>query len=271
MAHKAKNRFTGRRKGEEHREITVRHEGVDGSKGFKKHISLKHAQKDAQSWVGEHPEIDSTGHAIAPDGVVKVSVTGATLDEIFPAVREQVHGTGSGAEDEEHDASGGDQGPVEHTGTDAGPNGDREGVVAGSDEAAGSGENEGGDEDEDAGPKSVVAKKFKLRYAAHARELGVKGKAAKRSNWDWLAQQIAEQCLSPKAKIDIERFKDLLDANGVDHSKWTNRSTGWEGRLRMTGRVALQRIVADAKMLKLVDETTLVPPDEFIEKYKTKA
>src|SRR5215831_8786855 len=81
---------------------------------------------------------------------------------------------------------------------------------------------------EDQKPKvssSVVNAKFKARYTANARELGIKGKAARRSNWDWLAQEIAKRCLS-KDKIDIDKFLDILDANGVDYSKWTNRSRG---------------------------------------------
>lgn len=130
------------------------------------------------------------------------------------------------------------------------------------------------EEEEKKASSSVVAAKFKDRYIANARELGVKGKAARRSNWDWLAQEIAKVCLTEKQKIDIDRFLSVLDANEVDHSKWTNRARGWEGRLRMTGRVALQRIVADRKLLRLPEvdgkAVELVPPDDFVNKYKTK-
>lgn len=114
---------------------------------------------------------------------------------------------------------------------------------------------------------SVVQTKYKKRYAERAALAGHKGKAAQRSAWDWLAQTIAGECLDDKARISIERFLALLDANGVDHSRWQNRSKGWEGRLRMTGRLALQRVVAEAGMLKTPDGETLEAPADWIAKY----
>jgi len=125
-------------------------------------------------------------------------------------------------------------------------------------------------EEDNAKPNSVVHVKFKQAYLDNARKNGIAGKAAKRSNWDWLAQNIAGQCLDGKHKIDIARFLTLLDANGVDYSRWTNRNKGWEGRLRMTGRVALQKIVANANALVLLDGTTATPPEEFVAKYRDK-
>lgn len=119
-------------------------------------------------------------------------------------------------------------------------------------------------------PNSVVKEKFKTRYIENARAMEVGRKAAKRSNWDWLSQRIAEDCLGEKDKISIDAFKDVLDANGVDHSRWTNRNKGWEGRFRMTGRVALQRIVADKGEYKGLNSIS-VPPESWIAKYKTKA
>jgi hypothetical protein len=118
-------------------------------------------------------------------------------------------------------------------------------------------------------PNSVVAEKFKLKYLENARAAGIAGKAAKRSNWDWLAQQIAMACLGEKDKIRIDDFMQLLDDNGVDYSRWTNRNKGWEGRFRMTGRVALQKVVANAGVLK-VGMSEVLAPFEFVEKYRTK-
>lgn len=118
-------------------------------------------------------------------------------------------------------------------------------------------------------PNSVVKDKFKKSYIDNAKLIGATGKAARRSNWDWLAQTIAEQCLVEKEKIDIGRFTDLLDANGVDHSRWTNRNKGWEGRFRMTGRVALQKIVATNGVLKTMTGE-VVPPADWVAKYKAK-
>lgn len=115
---------------------------------------------------------------------------------------------------------------------------------------------------------SVVKSGYKTKYRDRAREAGVARKAAKRSTWDWLAEQLAGECLVGKDKIDISRFLAVLDANGVDHSRWTNRSKGWEGRLRMTGRLALQRVVAEAGVLLLADGETLEAPAEWVAKFK---
>jgi|KBSMisStandDraft_5_1062788.scaffolds.fasta_scaffold24099_5 hypothetical protein len=118
---------------------------------------------------------------------------------------------------------------------------------------------------------SVVAAKFKDKYLANARANRIPGKAAKRSNWDWLSQQIASVCLDEKHKIRIGDFTALLEANGVDHSRWTNRNKGWEGRFRMTGRVALQKVVADAGILVMLNGDHVNAPADFIERFKTKA
>jgi hypothetical protein len=113
---------------------------------------------------------------------------------------------------------------------------------------------------------SVVRPKYKHRYAERAKEAGL-GKRAQRSAWDWLAQKLADECLDSKAKISIEKFTRILELNGVDHSRWTNRSKGWEGRFRMTGRLALQRIVAETGVLK-VEGDEFDAPGEWVAKYK---
>jgi len=119
-------------------------------------------------------------------------------------------------------------------------------------------------------PNSVVAEKFKLKYIEQAKANGHAGKAAKRSSWDWLAQEIASECLKEKEKIDIQEFMDLLELNDVDYSRWTNRNKGWEGRFRMTGRVALQKVVANSgKLKKKMSEC--IPPAAWVERFKTKA
>jgi hypothetical protein len=124
---------------------------------------------------------------------------------------------------------------------------------------------------------SVVKDRFKKRYVQNAIESGATHKAAKRSNWDWLAQQIAAFCLDDKGKIDIRAFVALLNQNEVDHSRWTNRNRGWEGRFRMTGRVALQKRVATTGLLFLPGDTgdngsvtTVEAPAEWCERYLPK-
>jgi hypothetical protein len=125
------------------------------------------------------------------------------------------------------------------------------------------------DEEEEDQPKvnSVVADKYKNNYIENAKLNGNGNKAARRSNWDWLAQQIAAHCLDEKQHIRMDDFVLLLNMNSVDHSKWTNRNKGWEGRFRMTGRVALQKIVAGNNYLVLPNGDLATPPTEWITKY----
>jgi len=137
-------------------------------------------------------------------------------------------------------------------------------------EATALGESE--EADEERVPNSIVKDKFKVKYIENATALGLTSKAAKRSNWDWLSQMLAAFCMNDKGKIDIGSFTDVLDANGVDHSKWTNRNKGWEGRFRMTGRVALQKVVANSGVLKWPGDLEATPaPAEWAERFKTKA
>jgi len=112
---------------------------------------------------------------------------------------------------------------------------------------------------------SVVRPAYKKRYAERAAANGG-GKVAQRSCWDWLAKTLAGECLVG-SKINIDRFLALLDANGVDHSRWNNRNKGWEGRLRMTGRLALQKVVAASGVLKTADGDELLAPADWVAKH----
>jgi hypothetical protein len=116
--------------------------------------------------------------------------------------------------------------------------------------------------------RSVVKSAYKAKYAQRAREAGHASKVAQRSTWDWLAQELAAEVLDEDKKLDVARFLATLDANGVDHSRWQNRSKGWEGRLRMTGRLALQRVVAEAGVLHTADGGTLEAPAEWVAKFR---
>ena len=121
--------------------------------------------------------------------------------------------------------------------------------------------------DDIAKPNSVVKVGYKRAYAEKAVANGIRRKAAQRSTWDWLAEALAGECLGAGDRLDIVTFTAILEANGVDHSRWTNRNKGWEGRFRMTGRLALQRKVADAGLLRTADGEELVAPAEWLAKY----
>jgi hypothetical protein len=118
-------------------------------------------------------------------------------------------------------------------------------------------------------PRSVVKVAYKLKYKLRAKEQGLRGKAAKRSTWDWVAQRMAEQTLTKKAKTDVPALYDFLHVNEVDTSSWTNRSPGWEGRLRMTGGLALRRIVAERGTLFLRDGDEIEVPEAEMERLVT--
>ena len=119
--------------------------------------------------------------------------------------------------------------------------------------------------EDNAKPSSVVKTAYKKRYAERAASVGL-GKVAQRSCWDWLAQELAAECLDG-SKISIVRFLAILDANGVDHSRWQNRSKGWEGRLRMTGRLALQKVVAAQGHLKTAEGAEIEAPADWVAKH----
>lgn len=119
-------------------------------------------------------------------------------------------------------------------------------------------------------PRSVVGRKYKIRYRDRAREAGIRGKAAKRSAWDWLAQVMAEQTLTKKAKTDVDALFAFFHANGLDTDRWPNRAPGWEGRLRMTGGLALRRQIAETGLLSLRDGTVLEVPAEELIRLRTK-
>ena len=112
---------------------------------------------------------------------------------------------------------------------------------------------------------SVVKTGYKKLYAARAAEAGL-GKVAQRSCWDWLAQTLAGEVLV-EGKFHEAKLRSLLDANGVRHEHWQNKSKGWEGRLRMTGRLALQKVVAAKGVLQTADGETLEAPADWIAKH----
>lgn len=107
-----------------------------------------------------------------------------------------------------------------------------------------------GEETVDTSPKTVVPVAYKAKYRAEAARLGLHGKAHKRSNCDWLAQELANECVR-KGVFDLRRFLDICEANGVDAmARWPNRNNGWEGRLRMSGAIVLRGIVGKSGVFR---------------------
>jgi len=132
---------------------------------------------------------------------------------------------------------------------------------------------DGDDGDEDFRPHSVVAGSYKAKYRTRARERhvkpkGVAQKALERSCGDWLAVELAKRILTEgkKPSLRVAVFEAILDANGVKHLHWNRTTPGWQGRLRMTGRLALQRIVAENGTLVIPGEGELSAPKAWCDR-----
>jgi hypothetical protein len=118
---------------------------------------------------------------------------------------------------------------------------------------------------------SVVDATYKAKYAERAKTTriavkGLKRKLVARTNGDWLAQILQSETLDEKGKLRVGDFEAILDANGVKHDHWNRTTPGWQGRLRMTGRLAVQRVVAENGELALPDGETLQPPRAWVDK-----
>jgi hypothetical protein len=64
-------------------QIKVTYSSIDRVRKSRTFKTLAGAQNWARYWVGKTPELGS-GYAVSFDGVGKITVTGATLAEMFP-------------------------------------------------------------------------------------------------------------------------------------------------------------------------------------------
>lgn len=134
-------------------------------------------------------------------------------------------------------------------------------------------EAEDGDE-QDTHQNSVVDGSYKAKYRERAANMArkpkdVAAKALARSCCDWLAIELAKRTLTQdkKPSLVVPAFEAILDANGVKHGHWNRTTPGWQGRLRMTGRLALQRVVAEAGELSLPDGSAIPAPKVWVAKH----
>ena len=111
------------------------------------------------------------------------------------------------------------------------------------------------DADEQKRGKSVVPLGYKKTYATRAVLAGQTSKAAKRQNGDWLAQELLAECVPDGKTFDLARFLAIFEANtGTDAlTRWPNRNSGWEGRLRMSGAIVLRGVVAKSGVFRTPD------------------
>ena len=132
--------------------------------------------------------------------------------------------------------------------------------------------------------RSVVGTGYKAKYAERAENArgrkGVSRKVISRSCGDWLSLELAAHYLTEMEEVvgqdedgndvtrirqvlDVPAFEAMLDANGIEHRKWNRTTPGWQGRLRMTGRLALQRVVAEEGTLTHADGSLAKAPTSW--------
>lgn len=122
-------------------------------------------------------------------------------------------------------------------------------------------------------PRSVVRPEYKARYAERERAMvrrpkGIARKVLARGSGDWLTLEMAKLTNDPKSgKVDVPTLEAILDANGIDHSHWNRTTRGWQGRLKMTGTLALRKPVAEDGELVLPDGSTITAPKVWIAKH----
>jgi hypothetical protein len=110
----------------------------------------------------------------------------------------------------------------------------------------------------DTSPKTVVPVGYKTAYRARAAAMGLTSKAHKRSNCDWLAQELAEECVGKGGIFALPRFLAIFFANtGTDAlARWPSRTNGWEGRLRMSGAIVLRGVVGKSGVFRTPESET---------------
>ena len=67
--------------------ITVAYRSIDRFSARRTFKTLAAAQRFAQKWIGETPEIGSF-YAVSGDGVGRITVSGAAILDLFPKCRE---------------------------------------------------------------------------------------------------------------------------------------------------------------------------------------
>lgn len=88
-------------------------------------------------------------------------------------------------------------------------------------------------EDGESAGGSVVKSEYRIRYAeaGHPNHCG-----------DWLANTL-NNLVQGKSQTAIDRFEAICNENGVSLAKYNREKNGWQGRLRMTGRNLLAKVV----------------------------
>jgi hypothetical protein len=98
---------------------------------------------------------------------------------------------------------------------------------------------------------SCVKEAYRLRYRLAGNPRGCN---------DWLHQVLDELC-TVRGRFDVPTFEHILELHGIPHARWNRTTNGWQGRLRMSGRLALQTVVAKTRVLLTVDGEVAAPAE----------
>lgn len=101
-------------------------------------------------------------------------------------------------------------------------------------------------EDEGQQGGSVVKGRYRQLY----KELGHPNHSG-----DWLAVLLNNYCVGDK-HTDLETFESICGLNGVDLSKYNRTTPGWQGRIRMTGRNLLAKVIYKNKHIVVPNDTS---------------
>lgn len=126
-------------------------------------------------------------------------------------------------------------------------------------------------EDDEPSSRSTVDDRYKVLYA----EVSENG----RNCGDWLASFLNDQCLTGKTgTLDVDRFASVLINNGIEMGtpKWASAyranggARGWQGRFRMSGRVVLEKVVAQNAVIFGADGQKFSVPADALEALRAK-
>lgn len=118
--------------------------------------------------------------------------------------------------------------------------------------------------DEEGRPSSnIINPKYRELYASRGNPLHC---------GDWLALTLENQFTGGNGKFDRGLFVEFLELNGVNTSKpWAVSTThGWQGRMRMTARSALELAVAKSGVLVMTPRDKRSVPADFLDLMRRK-
>lgn len=107
---------------------------------------------------------------------------------------------------------------------------------------------------------SVVAETYRQAYRVQSSTGTTCG--------DWLAERLTADTTGADGKVNIADLTHIFETNGLDlRAKWANpaKSNGWQGRYRMSGRLALEKRIALARVYRDHQGAVIHPHAEWLD------